>query len=162
MIHANPQSVLGNFLARKSGDGFTLLELLVALAIVAILLTLAAPSFTTTIANHRVKSAASDIHMALLKARSEATSHNASVTITPNSGDWKEGWVVRRGGVTIDNHDPLKGVTISDPGTVTYRSSGRVLGGVAFTVTSETVSTTQRCVSVDLSGRPYVKEGACS
>jgi len=162
MIQANSQPLISNCSLQKRTGGFTLIELMIAIAIVAILLTVAAPSFSQAIANHRVKAAATDIHMSLLKARSEATLRNTNVTITPDGGGWAVGWIVARGAVVIENHGPSKGVTISNPGTVTYRSSGRVQGSVALTVASESVSTVIRCVTADLSGRPYVKEGACS
>lgn len=162
-MHANLQSVVSNSPMQKRVIGFTLLESLIAISIAAILLAVAAPSFTGAIANHRVKAAATDIHMALLKARSEATSHNTNVIITPVGGVWGSGWQTMRGVVVIENHGVFKGVAISanTATAVTYRSSGRVLGAVDFTVTSESLGTVKRCVSVDLSGRPYVKEGTC-
>lgn len=145
---------------KNMSRGFTLIELMVSIAILSILLTLAAPSFKETIANHRVKAAATDLHMSMLKARSEAISRNTDVAIS--SPGWESGWQVKRGDVVIENHDALKGVSISDPGTLTYRSSGRIKeGDIKFQIVSETVTSKKRCVSVDLSGRPYIKEGAC-
>lgn len=147
-------------IAKFRRGGFTLIELMISIAILSILLTLAAPSFTETIANHRVKAAASDLHMSMLKARSEAISRNTDVAIS--SAGWESGWQVKRGDVVIENHDALKGVSISDPGTLTYRSSGRIKeDNFRFEIVSETVTSKKRCVSVDLSGRPYIKEGAC-
>lgn len=149
---------------RNPVSGFTLIELMVTIAVLAILLTLAAPSFKETIANHRVKAAASELHMTMIKARSEAISHNADVVISSiSSTGWVSGWQVKRGDVVIENHGPLKGVSITDPGTLTYRSSGRIKeGDIRFEIVSESVAPKKRCISVDLSGRPYIKEGACS
>lgn len=149
--------------ARRAG--FTLVELMVALAIAGILAGLAAPSFTQMIANQRAKGVATDLYVALAKARSEALKRNASVTLAPTTaGQWDAGWRIpdpddatrmlhERGAAT--------GITISGPDDVTYRSSGRLSAGAApsFDVTASGASY-HWCLSVDLSGRPYTEKKA--
>jgi type IV fimbrial biogenesis protein FimT len=70
----------------ESSRGFTLLELLVALAIAALLLTIGMPSFTTFLRNSEIRSAAESISNALRLARSEATRLNAPVSFTLAGG----------------------------------------------------------------------------
>jgi type IV fimbrial biogenesis protein FimT len=65
-----------------SAHGFTLLELLVALAISALLLTIGMPSFTTFVRNSEIRSAAESISNGLRMARTEATRLNAPVSFT--------------------------------------------------------------------------------
>lgn len=65
--------------------GFTLLELLVTLALVAILAALAAPSFTTLINSNRLSGAANDIVAALQVARMEAVRRGENVVICPSA-----------------------------------------------------------------------------
>ena len=144
-------------------NGFTLVELMVTLAVAAILIAMAGPSFTTMIANQRAKDAATAIYMSLTKARGEALKRNTSVTLQPvTSGQWQDGWYIPDPTAAatgkLDDHGPLKGLTISGP-SVTYRSSGRVLGtGTPPTFTiSATGTDTRICVNVDLTGRPYQK-----
>lgn len=85
--------------------GFTAIELMVAVAIVAILAALAAPSFTPLIERWRVRSAAETLTSSLYYSRSEAIKRGGNVIIekTPNSGnctsastnaEWGCGWKV--------------------------------------------------------------------
>ncbi|MEO8304652.1 MAG: GspH/FimT family pseudopilin [Betaproteobacteria bacterium] len=77
--------------ARVRNQGFTLVELIVAFAIFALLLALGMPSFTTFIRNSEVRSTAESISNGLRTARSEATRRNGPVTFTlAGSGD--PGW----------------------------------------------------------------------
>jgi type IV fimbrial biogenesis protein FimT len=147
---------------------FTLVELVVTLAIVGILAAIAAPSFSKMIANQRVKSVATDLYIALAKARSEALKRNTSVIVAPKTGgQWASGWTISEvadATKKTDNHDEIRNVTITGPSDVTYRPSGRVTAGSTSTSfdISATGTTTHACVSVDLSGRPYQKTAEAS
>ncbi len=63
----------------KSGRGFTLVELIVAMAVMAILMTLAAPNFSRWIRNTKIRTAAESIQTGLHVARAEALKRNAVV-----------------------------------------------------------------------------------
>jgi type IV fimbrial biogenesis protein FimT len=145
-----------------------MIELLVSVAITAILATVAVPSFSGLIANQRAKTVTSELFGSLLKTRSEAIKRNASVTLSPtNAGGWVSGWrVLDLNGNVLDTRGASTGVTIAGPGgnpapvLITYRPSGRLATGSAapsFLVTATAGwSTTNQCVSVDLTGRPYI------
>jgi type IV fimbrial biogenesis protein FimT len=62
-------------------SGFTLIELMITLVIVAIALVLGLPSYYTWIANSRVRVAAESIQNGLQLARAEAVSRNATVQV---------------------------------------------------------------------------------
>src|SRR3546814_9315441 len=66
------------------------------LAILVVVATLAVPSFSYLVAKSRVKAAAIDLEIALVRARSEAVKRNSNVTLTPNTGGWKSGWKIGR------------------------------------------------------------------
>ena len=66
---------------RRKPLGFTLIELLVVIALVAIVLALAAPSFTSTLARKRLEGVASELATDLHYARSEAMQRDASVGV---------------------------------------------------------------------------------
>lgn len=143
--------------------GFTLIELVVVIAMIAILVTLAMPSFTMLIADQRAKSAASDLYMSLTRARGEALSRNANVTISPKTGGWQAGWqVLAPTSQVIEEYPAITNATISGPDNVVYRSSGRIanLKPVIFNITVTNASMV-RCVALDLSGRPYEKTPSC-
>jgi type IV fimbrial biogenesis protein FimT len=142
--------------------GVTLVELLTVIVVLAVFAIIAMPSFNQLNADQRVKMAAMDLFTSLLRARSEAIKQNTDVTLSP-AGSWADGWAVAVDGANIDAHGATSRVVISDPGVVTYRSSGRI-GGTAqpkFSV-SATETATQRCVKVNLTGQPVVTHGACS
>ena len=84
---------------------------------------IAVPSFNELIASQRVQMAAMDVFTSLLRARSEAIKQNTDVTLSP-AGTWTAGWTVAVGGTNIETHAATNNISISDPGVVTYRSSG--------------------------------------
>jgi type IV fimbrial biogenesis protein FimT len=153
----------------RRARGFTLVELMVVLVVVGVLATLAAPSFNRTIESERVKSAATDLYIALSRARSEAITRNTDVTLSPVSGNWALGWQIpdpASTGTLIETHEALKGnlaIAPSATGSVVYRSSGRVQGtaNMNFSIAG-TYATSARCVCLDLSGRPAIVAGACT
>lgn len=76
-------------------SGFTLIELLVVIALLAILLALAAPSFSALRTNQRLAAAANDLFASTLQARSEALRLNRRVTVSPLvATNWLSGWRV--------------------------------------------------------------------
>jgi len=82
--------------------GFTALELMVALAIVAIVLAMAVPSFKNYGWNLRMKTAMDAMHTDLQLARGRAISHNIQTVMCPSTdahecsraSDWHPGWIV--------------------------------------------------------------------
>jgi prepilin-type N-terminal cleavage/methylation domain-containing protein len=64
----------------RAPKGFTLIEVMVAIAILAILLTLAAPSFNSLTDKYRVKRAADSVSAFLINAKSEAIKRNTTVS----------------------------------------------------------------------------------
>jgi type IV fimbrial biogenesis protein FimT len=71
--------------------GFTLVEIMVVVAIFAILATAAVPAYQTWIQNTRIRNAAESIQNGISKARSEALMRNTSVRFTLGANS---AWVV--------------------------------------------------------------------
>lgn len=104
----------------KINSGFTLVELLVTVAIVGIFASIALPSFSKMIEKNRVNTATNELVSNLLLARSEALKRSNNVTLCPSdnqtscasNGDYSKGWIV-----FLDCDDDLVlGETITDCG----------------------------------------------
>src|ERR1700712_3687111 len=81
---------------QRNAAGFTLIELMVTVSIVAILALIAGPSLSGLIATQRIKAVAADLYVALSKARSEALKRNVNVTLSPKTANtWQAGWEIR-------------------------------------------------------------------
>ncbi|MFY9314460.1 MAG: GspH/FimT family pseudopilin [Burkholderiales bacterium] len=81
--------------------GFTLPEIMITVAVLGILTTLAVPNFRQLLRNYEVRGAAEAVASGLQRARGEAVSRNASVQFVLGSGT---SWTVSVvGGATIDS-----------------------------------------------------------
>lgn len=82
---------------QRKSLGFTLIELMVTIAIAAILMGIAIPSFVATISSNRLTTSANELVSALNLARSEAIKRGIQVTLlrTGNTNQvWENGWQV--------------------------------------------------------------------
>lgn len=82
-------------LARVNPDcGFTLIEALVCVAILAILAVIALPSFRQQIVTNEVRAVSMELREALGRARSEAITRANTVSIAQSGTKWASGWTV--------------------------------------------------------------------
>ena len=78
-----------------TSSGFTLIELMVTVTLVAILLAVGVPSFTTFQRNAELTSATNSLLAAINAARSEAMKRGMNAMVVPTDGaNWSSGWVV--------------------------------------------------------------------
>lgn len=108
---------------RTYNRGVTLIELLVALAVLAIALSLAAPSFSDTIRNQRLSSRSFSLQEDLAYARAEAVKLQGNVALAAKGGDLTNGWVVF---ADADADEKL------DAGEPTLREQGAMSGGYSM------------------------------
>lgn len=133
----------------KNNHGFTLIELIVTLAVFAILVAVAAPSFNSYVDSSRRASEVNLLSGALSYARSEAIKYDSTISICAQTdgaetcsgtNDWSNGWlvfadadadgVVDTGETVLRIFKPIAtGSTITEtstfaPSHLTYRGSG--------------------------------------
>lgn len=149
--------------------GFTLIEAMVVVALLAIVGAIAAPSFRSFIATMNSKSAAFDLINDLSLARSEAIKRNANALVAPVGGDWAKGWQVTSGAETLRER-PALASTLSISGAptagVTFRPNGRLADDTAtanlkWSVNSSISGVSARCVVVTPTGAARSKMGGC-
>lgn len=149
---------------RTRPKGFTLIELLITLVILIILLSLALPAFRSFIADQKIKNASFELNTTLQYARSEAVKRNGSVSVTPVSSDWAQGYTVTTGSISLKTVPAFDRVAITGPTVVTFGKNGRVSvgGGSSFVISPSPAlsGVTSRCVKIDTSGLPTNQSGS--
>lgn len=102
-------------------QGFTLIDLIIALSVLSILLTIGLPSFSSQIQQMRVKTAIFALQESINLTRTQAVSANKRATIRKQN-QWEDGWEIfidkDNDGVRDSNedivqlHEKLKGIRI--------------------------------------------------
>lgn len=93
----------------RAVSGFSLIELMIVLVILAAVLVIGLPSFSSAGMVTRLKSYANEVVTSVYLARSEAIKRNTTMTVCQSadgstcttSGDWEQGWIV-----VVDPNDP--------------------------------------------------------
>ncbi|MDN5872572.1 MAG: GspH/FimT family pseudopilin [Nitrococcus sp.] len=170
----------------KHSTGFTLVELMLTLTVVAILLAVAVPSYRSFVQSNRAAAQANAVLRALTYARSEAVKRAAVVTIC-QSGDqsscagsktaWANGWIVFSdvdldGALDAGTDSLLRvGSGLSSGSTLTagtdfirYAASGAALDTTQFTldaVPAECQVEMRRLIAVTPSGQVTIQNASC-
>jgi type IV fimbrial biogenesis protein FimT len=135
-------------------DGFTLVELMAVLVIVAVLLSIAVPSFSILSLRTKLKAYSNDLVSSAYLARGEAVKRNIPVTLCianadgdacVGAGDWDQGWIVidPAGDVKKWQQSTEVGIKIfelSSIHTITFQPSGIVNTPVTMRICQDSPS----------------------
>ncbi|HRP74353.1 MAG TPA: GspH/FimT family pseudopilin [Rhodocyclaceae bacterium] len=175
-------------MTRKSTGGVTLIELLVTLAVLAVMLGIALPSFADLIRDTRLTTAINSVHVALSYTRSESIKRGRRVTICTSANQldcapgigWHRGWmafddrngngirdagetIMRVGaalpsGITITGNNPVRNYVSYVPSGTTRTIGGALQMGTITACSGGRV----RQIVISATGRPrVVREGNC-
>ncbi len=185
MIEAMPEETmqmqLANSDTRRRAGGFTIIELMVVLAIVAAVLVLVPPGMAQLALTTNLKSYSHEMLSSLYLTRSEAIKRNVPVTLCVStdgstcagSGSWAEGWIIRApDGTVIKRQQAIPdGFSMSGSGsgtdTIVFQPSGAASTSTDITVCRQTpvVGNQERVVRVAPTGRARVittRTGTCA
>lgn len=120
----------------NQGQGFTLIELMVVIIIVAILLTIGVPSFEYVTTANRVSTEVNGLLGDLQYARSEAIKEGQTVTVCPStdgakcsqSSQWQSGWIVfsdGNGDAMVNDGDTVLRVRQAFVGNDTFEANNQ-------------------------------------
>lgn len=120
----------------NSSQGFTLLELMVTIAMVLILAAIAVPGVSSMVQNNAISSYANTISTSLMLAKSEASKRSEVVNFQPET-NWSDGWRVEESnGSLIRQFDGIPDAyAVSTSATsVGFRNDGSITTSTAYTV----------------------------
>lgn len=170
----------------KTTRGFTLIEMLVTVAVLVVLVVAVGPSFAEALRSNRLQTQSSALFTALVLTRSEAVKRNHAVVLCKSSdgatcttgGNWEQGWLIfpdpdndgtkTSGDAVIRAYGALGGGSTLRTGSlyanrVIFRSDGTVSGQDSFRLCgADGVAAKARKITVNATGRPYTQLGTGS
>ncbi len=167
---------------RPSDRGFTVIELMVAIAVLAILVALAVPNFNDATLSARLSGFANSLVASAQVARGEAIKRNTTITLCTStdgatcaaSGGWEQGWIVVNEAtvpaIVIQHQQALPSeFKVTEAGGAEELSfPATVVGTTNATLTvcrSTPVGSEERVVTISGTGSAYVTittAGSCS
>ncbi|PAU66313.1 type II secretion system protein GspH [Pseudomonas sp. PIC25] len=133
----------------KTSSGFTLVELMVIVAILGIFASIAVPSFTDLVRRNRLQSASEEFYGLLQYARTEAVSRGRSITVTQKDGTWL---VKTKDKVLRQQRFTAIDLQVSRD-TLTFRQNGTADAALTIAVCAQSTPALVRTLSVENSGR---------
>lgn len=115
--------------------GFSLLELMTALGILSLLISIGMPELNNMIYEQRLRKATQDLFVSAMLARSEAIKRNQHVLVMANADSWSNGWKVfvdHNNDGTRNQNEPVIATT-GKPDEILARGNTPVARYIRFT-----------------------------
>ena len=159
----------------RAARGFTLVEMMTVVSILAVMLGIMAPSFSDFLASQQAKALTYDLTSDLMLARNEALKRNVTISIAHAGAGWEQGWTVDTVAAPPERlsrrNASAQAVTVrgcttaapcSAPASIRFDPNGRV--SLPFESVGITIGggTNYRCVELDPSGRVRSHPGTCT
>jgi type IV fimbrial biogenesis protein FimT len=132
---------------RMTETGFTLIELMVTIAVLAIIVSIAAPNISTQLANQRVKSTTATLTNALKEAKAESIIRRQSLDFSFDDSSHSLVIENESSNVIASYNYSAKNTIKADSSTITFRPSKRT-DAVTYTVCDSKNSSVSRQVIV--------------
>ena len=168
---------------RSAKGGFTIVELMVTLAVAGILMGFALPAFNDFVRQRSLSSSVNDFVLAVTYARSEAARRGRTVSVqamdaSDDTNEWGPGYCVVEG-TPGDCNDPLRSFEATDTATINAVNAGfhgtstlsfnargmltprpAAAGAIEICSTDEDI-TRGRVVSIEVIGRAVADDLEC-
>ena len=143
---------------RMSSSGFTLIELMVTIAVLAIIVSIAAPNISTQLANQRVKSTTATLANALKEAKAESIIRRQNISVTYSNNAQSSG-TINVASIATYSYSIKSTITDSESkNPITFEPSKRVESTI-YTICDDNTAATPRQVSVSKLANISIKSG---
>lgn len=165
-----------------SENGFTIIELMISIMVMAILAFIAAPSMRGMIERNKIDSSVTSMMRSIVAARSEAIARNQPVVMCSSSngtscttGGWDNGWISfadSDADGTLDASEAVLGVSsassgvtlrssAADPNTLVFLADGTITEVTDFRVCGPDADLDEAyAINISVTGRPRRSSGA--
>ncbi len=134
----------------KASAGFTLIEMMIVVTLLAMFATLALPGFQTMINNNRLQTASNEIGELLEYARMEAATRSQPVTVNVGNTTWS----ASQNNTTLRSVLLPEGVTArASAASIVYSARGGANAQTSIIVCHDNSTTTARKTIAERSGR---------
>ena len=142
--------------------GFTLIELMVTIAVLAIIVAIAAPNISTQLADQRMKSTVVTLHSALEEAKAESVIRRQNVMVSFDNSSTSKNIIITAvdTATTIASYSYNARSTIKPSSmTTVFEPSRRVTTARSYTICDTDTQATARQVSISQTATITTKKG---